>query len=338
MNTKQEIVDAFDGRSTGELPPPAVFTQTGTVGQMCACGAGWPEAHYDPEKMATLALQFSKMFGFATARVPYCLTVEIERLGATIKEGSRDTQPSVIGTPYSSGDVAEPPSGGLMDPDEFASGGRCAMVAEVAERMSREHEDLFITAGMQDPMALTSQLLGAENMLMAGFMEPGKISKWIDAVTPLTCAYAEMLSEAADNVLVIAGGSTDMYSPEMLEEFSVPFTPRAISSIRSSFSTIHSCGDTLAFAGRLAGYGADALSLETFHCPEEYMRIVNGRCRMFGSIDPVGTLLMKRPEDVVASARRGAELGFDIITPECGVPPLTPDANLMALSHYRDRS
>ena len=68
-----------------------------------------------------------------------------------------------------------------------------------------------------------------------------------------------------------------------------------------------------------------------------YMEKVAGRCKMFGTVNPVQTLLMGSPEDVVSEARRSADAGFDIITPECGVPPMTPDANLLALSQYRER-
>ena len=70
--------------------------------------------------------------------------------------------------------------------------------------------------------------------------------------------------------------------------------------------------------------------------PGVYLWAVGGRCRLFGSVDPVGTLLMGCPADVASEARKYAELGFDIITPECGVPPRTPDANLYALAHYRE--
>ena len=31
MNTKDEILDALEGRFRGDLPPPAILTQTGTV-------------------------------------------------------------------------------------------------------------------------------------------------------------------------------------------------------------------------------------------------------------------------------------------------------------------
>ena len=55
MNTRQEIVDVFDGRPSSDCPPPAVFTQTGTVDQMRSCGAGWPEANFDIDRMVGLS-------------------------------------------------------------------------------------------------------------------------------------------------------------------------------------------------------------------------------------------------------------------------------------------
>ena len=37
-----------------DRPPVAVFTTCDTIDMMEACGAKWPEAHSDPQKMATL--------------------------------------------------------------------------------------------------------------------------------------------------------------------------------------------------------------------------------------------------------------------------------------------
>ncbi|MBR2255180.1 MAG: hypothetical protein IJ856_05145 [Candidatus Methanomethylophilaceae archaeon] len=93
MNGKDEIVDAMDG--VGDSHPPALFTQTGTVPMMDACGCSWPEANFDADMMVRLALQPSELFGFATARVPFDITAEAERLGCTVNPGTRFSQPSV---------------------------------------------------------------------------------------------------------------------------------------------------------------------------------------------------------------------------------------------------
>ena len=337
MNTKREIVDVFDDQPGDGCPPPAVFTQTGTAGQRRACGAFWPEANFEADKMEALALQFSKQFGFATARVPYCLTVEAERLGATIFQGRDNSQPSVSGSPFMTDDMV-PGSvpDDMISPEEFVSGGRCAMVAEVAGRIMRDHEDLFVTAGMQDPACVAGQILGTENMMMGYMMDPDAVRAWVDAMVPYTCAYGKLLSENADNVTVIGAANTDVYSPEMYTDLTESQLARTLGSI-SCFKTIHSCGNSFDFIDSLVTLGADGLSLEASHETGMYMEKVAGRCKMFGTVNPVQTLLMGSPEDVVSEARRSADAGFDIITPECGVPPMTPDANLLALSQYRER-
>ena len=335
-NTRREIEDAFEGQSKGDLPPPAVFTQTGTVGQMEACGARWPEASFDPEGMALLALQMSRRFGFACARVPYCITVEAERLGAELFPGRGDTQPSIRTSPYRRGDLTVPtPPEDIMDPEEFVSGGRCRMVADVADRIRRENRDLFVTAGMIDAPGIASQLLGAENALMGYLLDRDVVVGWSKAMDPYACAYAKALSESADNVTIIGSASLDIFSPEMYHELTEPYLIRQISSI-DGYSTIHTCGDTRGVVRDLARTGATALSLETSADPEWFIGEVGGRCRMFGAVHPIHTLLMGSPGDVVSQAMRSADAGFDAVTPECGVPPLTPDANLQALAHYRD--
>lgn len=336
MNTKQEIVDVFDGMPGDGCPPPAVFTQTGTVGQMDACGAGWPEANFDPDRMVDLALQFSSMFGFATARVPFDLTSEAQTLGADILPGRYDSQPSVRGSPYRTAEFGvDMPPEGLMDPDEFVSSGRCAMVADAVERISCERGDLFLTAGMLDPAGVAGQLLGTENLVVGYMMEPDHVRAWVDAMVPYSRAYAERLSECADNVLVIGSASMDVSTPEMYADIAERQLAYTVAGI-SCFSTVHSCGSTMEVLDSLAGIGADGLILESSHDPEAFLEGARGRCLMFGSVDPVRTLLMKGPADVAAEAGMYAELGFDIVTPECGVPPLTPDENLLALAGYRE--
>ena len=46
MDPRDRVMDAFDGCTHG-TPPVAVFTQSATVGMMDACGASWPDAHFD---------------------------------------------------------------------------------------------------------------------------------------------------------------------------------------------------------------------------------------------------------------------------------------------------
>ncbi len=76
--------------------PAVCFTQTTTIKQMEDCGAYWPEAHSDPEKMAKLAESGHILIGFEAVRVPFDITVEAELFGCEIRAGDSKQQPSVI--------------------------------------------------------------------------------------------------------------------------------------------------------------------------------------------------------------------------------------------------
>ena len=335
MNSKDEIVAAMSRE--GDDHPPAIFSQSGTVSMMDACGCCWPEANFDIGMMIRLALQPSELFGFATARVPFDITSEAERLGCEILPGRKSSQPAAVRSPYmTSDDLMDPPD--FMPVDEFLSGGRVRMHIEAAGRLSKEHPDLFVTSGMVGPMLVASLLTGMENYMMGMLMCPDRCLEWVKRMTPYQCAYAEALSEASDNVFVITEGSEDTQSKEAFDTFVRPYQTRLQSSIRHSFSTVHSCGETKGVLEDLASLGGTALSVETSRDPQGIFDRVSDKVVLVGGVQPVRCLLQGTPEDVRASARRYAEIGYPVIAPECGVPPMTPDENLLALSRYRGRS
>jgi len=335
MNTRQEIFDAFD-KQTRDLPPPAVFTQTGTVGQMDSCGCGWPEANWDVDKMVTLALETSRRFGFATARVPFSITVEAEALGCTIEEGTRDRQPAVVGIPCpAEGDSTVPDVPDLVPVDEFLAHHTPQTVIDSARRLS-QREDLFTVTGMVGPLGLVNAMIGIDNSVMGLMMEPERIEDWVKAMVPYSSAYAGVLSEAADAVLIIEEATTDLFPPEYFDMDIGTKLPGVIRSARESLVTMHACGRTIEVAPKIAAMGFDGISLETSADMKSYMDAVGGRTLMMGSVNPLSTLLAGTPADVLSSARACVDAGFGIITPECGIPPRTPDANLEMLAKYRE--
>jgi [methyl-Co(III) methanol-specific corrinoid protein]:coenzyme M methyltransferase len=334
MNSKDEIIRIFDG-DKGDSHPPAIFTQTGTVGQMDACGAYWPDANFDAGKMAELALQTNRMFGFATVRVPFCITVDADAFGCGIYPGSKDAQPSVETFRYCpEGEVLDVPED-LISPEEFVASKRPSIVKDAADMLAK-NEDLFLVAAVNGPMACVNNLLGMENTMMALMMEPEKMYSWLKAVTPHLTEFSSVLSESADCIMIIEEASSEFTPPEYFDDVFGAYTPKVIEGAhKGAFCTTHTCGETLDIADRLCALGQDGVSLQTDSDPEAYMQAM-GEIIKLGGVEPVATLLMKGPNDVLAQARQAAERGFDIVTPECGVPPQTPNENLMALAHYRE--
>lgn len=334
MNSREEIIDAMDGHCH-DLPPPAIFTQTGTVEQMNACGRFWPEANFNSESMTELALQPSVLMGFATARIPYSITVEARALGCGIVNGSTDMQPIVTSSPYrTGGDIAPVPE--LISVSEFISDDWIQSIIASCKELSK-HEDLFLSAAMIGPMGLVGYLAGFEEVALALFMEPDTISEWTSMLTPYQEQYASLLSENCDNVVIIEGGDTNLLPPDFFHLIS-DHLPKVISKAKSeSYCTVHTCGDTFPVAKQLSSLGEDCLSAEASSDRERYVDLACKNCKLIGAINPVRTLLEGTPKDVVQSAKESVKAGFDLIGPECGVPPQTCNENLLALSQYRDR-
>lgn len=333
MNTKDEIVDAIEGQYRGDLPPPVLFTQTGTLGQMQHCGASWPDAHRDKDKMVRLALQPSEMFGFATARVPYDVSAEAEAIGCFVSSGTDISQPTVTGSPWRDS-MTFPSLSDLPSIDEFLSHDRIRTVIESAETISSKREDLFVTSMCITSAGIASHIMGMENMIMLTMTDPDSSIKLVDDLVPFSTAYANELSKVSDNVMVIASVLTGIMTPEF-NGLTAKRDAKIVSAIKDSYSMVHNCGNTFDNIEDLAAMRPDIMSLETSSRPQDYLRVIGKRCRMLGCINPVHVLLPGTPESVRAEALRSAELGFDLVGPECGVPPLTPDENLKALADYR---
>ncbi len=332
VNTKDEIVAALNRE--GDTHPPAIFSQTGTVPMMESCGSYWPEANFEIEKMIRLALQPSELLGFATARIPFDITAEAERLGCEIQKGTKYGQPAAIGSPYKTEEILDPPD--FMPVDEFVSGGRVRMHIEAAERISGDHPELFVTSAMISSSGVVGHLIGMENFLMGSFLCPDTCVKWIDRLTPYQCEYARQLSEASDNVFMIVGGNQDTLPVGLFDTFVRPFETKIFASMKESFSLAHSCGTTDQVLEDLASLGSTALSVESSRDPQGVFDRVSDKVVLVGGVDPIRCLLQGTPGDVRESARRFAEIGYPVICPECGVPPMTSNENLSALAHYRD--
>ena len=334
MNTKAEIIDVLDGCFKGQLPPPVILTQTGTLGMMQRSGAYWPEANFDADKMVRLAMQPHESFGLATARVPFDVVIQAEAVGCSIIPGSERNQPSVCGSPWrDSGEMTSLPEG-LPSIDEYMSHPHIRTRLDAAERLHGD-EELFVTSMTVCGSGIVMHMLGMESMIMEMIMDPNAVKAWMGKMTDYCCAYAHELSRVSDNVCVITDFLTDIIPPDMIKA-GVPLNRKIVQSMDSSYTMVHNCGKTLSSVDDIVSLKSDIISLEMSSEPENYMRAISRRAKVLGCISALSTMLSGSPEEVRRQARRSVELGVGLVGPECGLPPLTPDANVAALSDYRE--
>ncbi|MDW5562542.1 MAG: MtaA/CmuA family methyltransferase [Methanomassiliicoccus sp.] len=326
MTPKERFLAAL---SRKQLDRPAVgcVTQSVTVDQMDAVGVHWPEAHTDARMMATLGAAGAKVFGFENARIPFCLTVEAEALGATVDLGKVDRTPMVKKHPFESD--ADP----VFDKD-FMHKGRAKTVIEATKILKKEvgHE-LPIVVGTTGPVTIAGHMIGTETLLLMMITEPETVHKFCKVAAAMEKEYQKALVAAGADVIAMSdpSASTDMMSAEMFDEFAKPYIKETWIGAEGAKKILHICGNTTVLLDHMIDTGADGLSIEEKVNPFEAVKIVDNRAALVGNMGVVRPLLQGTPEECREHALQIKEAGFNIVAPGCGLAARVPKANIEAM-------
>ncbi len=334
MSCRERVIAALHQESL-DRPPVAVFTTCDTIGMMEKCGASWPEAHSDPQKMATLACAQADYFGLESVRAGFCLTEEAEALGCPIDMGTPRSSPMLKGHPFTYNPMKkiydEPDS--LPDIDEFLKTGRVKTAIEAMGIMQKTHgEDHVIVGGNTGPFTLTGHLLNTENLVYSVWTEPERAQKWVGAIAPYCKAFGQaMLDNGADLIQMSEpSASTDILAPTDFPVQSGQFVKDCLGSL-PGYTILHICGDSAPIIPYMLDTGADGISVEEKVPSEKAVEIANHRGCLVGNVGCAFPLFKGIPADVEKAAKHSAEAGFNVISAGCGVPIGTPDDNIRAL-------
>jgi len=308
--------------------PSACFTQTGTIEQMEACGAHWPEAHEDAEKMATLAEAGHTVIGFEAVRVPFDITAEAELFGCGIKAGDNKQQPSVIKHSVKN----------LEDLDkirDYSLGeGRVSKVLEAVKILSEKYgKELPIIGSMIGPFSLAQHINGDAwfGNLFTG--EP-IVAELLDFCADFNVAYAKaMVENGADTLAIIdPTASYELIGGEFYEKFALPYQKRLVDAMKELdiASVLHICGNTTNGLSIMEKTGVEGISVD------QRVDIATAKgnvenALIIGNLDPVAALWNGTPETVAEESRKILDAGVGLLAPGCGIVSMTPTANLQKM-------
>ena len=328
MTPKKRLFNALNDRPVDRIPTfCSGCSQTVTLESMEEIGVYWPEAHRDPRKMAELSASTYNLTGLEIAGVPYCLAIEAEALGCFTEIGNKkDSIPQVIGTPYT--DFEE-----IKIPDDFLTTGRVPVILEAINILKEQVGDtLPIVAGIIGPFTLACYLAGIEPMLKGLIRKPDKYMGFIEIAIKVGSIYGQALKEAGADIISIAdpSASSDMISPRMFRGMAKPAITSIVDAIDGS-SFLHICGNSTPIIRDMAETGVDAISISDKVDARQAKQLVEGKTKIAGNISTTVTLALKKPIDVLAECRVAIDAGVDILSPGCGVAPMTPNENIRAL-------
>ncbi len=335
MTCRDRVLAALHQESL-DRPPVAVFTTCDTIDMMKACGASWPEAHSDPQKMATLACAQADHFGLESVRAAFCLTGEAEAFGCPIDMGTPTSSPMLKGHPYKFdpiNNVYDDLESKLPDIDEFVNSGRLKVTQEAMTIMKKTHgEDYVIIGGNTGPFTVTGHLVNTENLVFAVFTDPGMPQKWVNTITPYCKAFGEALYEAGADLVQMSepSASTDILSPDDFTAQSGQFVKKVFSG-KKGYSILHICGDSAPIIPYMLDTGVTGISVEEKVPPEKAVEIAAKRGCLVGNVGCAFPLFKGTPADVDKAAKASRDAGFNVISAGCGVPIGTPADNIRAL-------
>jgi [methyl-Co(III) methanol-specific corrinoid protein]:coenzyme M methyltransferase len=295
------------------------------MGQMEALGIRWPEAHFDSELLAGLALGAREILGFEVVRVPFDQTIEAEILGVPVRVGDAVTPPTVAGHSFGTDDEVPP----LPD----LAGGRASAVHEaVAILRDRLDGAAAVLGGVVGPFTLVGQILGLAELLVSSLRRPAIVEPWLDLAVQVAAEHARRQVLAGADAICVEdmSASLDLTSPGIYDRLVRPAQERLIRAIAAPV-VLHVCGGNTKIVRLLAATGAAALSLDAR--TDLAAAVGLGACAVVGGVPPVDVLLAGSREDVRRSALASLEAGVHLLAPGCGIPPATPTANLVELTH-----
>ncbi len=324
---KERLARVLNKQPVDRMPAVSV-TQTGTVEQMEACGAFWPEANEDAEKMATLSEAGHTEIGFEAVRVPYDISAEAELFGCEIKAGTQVQQPSVVGHVVKTAEDIEK----LKDYD--LSEGRVGVVCEAIKILADKHgADLPIMGSMLGPFSLAQHLNG-DNWFMAIMTDEAFGLALMEFTTEFNIAYAKkMVGNGADTMVVIdPTASYQLIGPEFYEKFVLPFHTRIIDAMHELNipTVLHICGDATDGLTLMEACGVDGISID------QNVDVATAVAKLekaivIGNLDPANMLWNQTPEAIKEESQNVLNAGVHLLAPGCGIVSKTPTENLRAM-------
>ena len=330
---RERFEKALKGEAVDIIPVCSV-TQTGTVELMEMTGAYWPQANFNADKMAALALAGYEIAGFENVRCPFDITVLAETLGCTVDEGSMDMQPYITDFPCKNKkDVKD-----ITVPDLLLESKRTSVVLEAVEILNEKvGETVPVVAGVVGPAGLAFMLAGIQNYITWFVKDTEVVEELMGVLNDACIEYANGLLERGAHAITLIDSEAgpDIISPNMFEESVFPLYKKFCREVKG-LKVLHMCGDATAVLNSLGDAGFDGISIEEKVSVSCAKATIGGLTRLIGNVSPSDTLLAKGPEAILIEATACLEDGIDILAPGCGLAPHTPLENIKALVRARD--
>lgn len=289
-------------------------------------GVYFPQAHLDPEKMATLAMAGHTILGFDVVMPLFSISHEAEAMGCKVDWGGVNAMPE-NGKPI----FKEPED--IRIPKDLLKKPSCRVPLQAISLLKKRLGDAAAVCGkVFGSWTQGYAYFGIENFLIGTVDDPDKTRRILDKLIPVTLLFAQAQIDAgADCILLGDHATRDLCSPQAYRDFLVPLH-RQLAKLIKAPVILHICGNTSDRVEMIAQTGMDCFHWDTQTGSSAQVRkLAAEKLSLMGGISNM-MLLNSNPEDISAAAIEAGKADIDIIGPECAIPLGTPLENLKAVA------
>ena len=292
MNVRQLLWNAAGSEKKRGLPIlsfPAIQKMGVTVEQLVK----------DPELQAQAMALIAGETDTLAAVSLMDLSVEAEAFGAQVRFSAQEI-PAVVGQLVSDEEEAE----ALEIPD--LEQGRIPVFVEGVRLAKQRITDKPVIAGMIGPFSLAGRLMDVTEIMYVCYDEPEVVHTVLEKAAQFQIRYGLALKAAGADAIMMAEPLAGILSPDMAEEFSVPYVKRIIDALQDeNFAVIyHNCGDSVASMPQLL-FTQDAAAYHFGNSVdmEQMLKAAPADILCMGNVDPAGQITRGTPESVREATR-----------------------------------
>lgn len=227
------------------------------------------------------------------------LSVEAEAFGAKVRFTEEEV-PAIVGQLVSDEDEAND----LEVPDLTA--GRAPLCVEAVRTAKKNITDKPVIAGMIGPYSLAGRLCDVTEIMYLCYDEPETVHTVLDKVTQYLITYGQAMKDAGADGIMMAEPLAGILSPDMAEEFSMPYVKRIINALQDDeFAVLyHNCGNSVPqMLDGIYALGAAAYHFGNAVDMAAIMARTPADVLAMGNIDPAGEFAGGTVESITAATR-----------------------------------
>ena len=217
------------------------------------------------------------------------------------------------------------------------SQGRIPLNLKLIKSLKSKVKTIPILSYVPSPFTLGSLFLGVNEFMIALMRDKLKIlDALLQRTYQITLKFALAKIEAGADMISIAdpSGSSDMVSPKLFEQHSLPLLKDLVSELKTKGKKVglHICGQTKPILLKMAETGADYLEIDSKVDLKEAQEILKGEVCLMGNIS-TADLGNQSSEEIKKQAEvlvENMQPGF-ILSSGCEVPYSTPIENIQAM-------